>query len=357
MVGAQLITPEELEAALEKQSKSKLKLGEALVDMGFVSEEQLLPYMQRQLNLPATRLREGMIDPQVVRRIPRFKAEAYHALAMFKVRDMLSVAMSDPQNLQQIDDLERVTELRIRPVFAIRSSIDKMIQRCYEDGFQVDTVTADLDENAVELQQDLVDVDLGSVEALVDGSPIINLVNYFILQAIRQGASDIHIEPRRHYGMVRFRVDGLLREVLRPRRDIYPAIVSRIKVMAKMDIAEHRLPQDGRLHVVVEGREIDLRVSTLPTVLGEKVVLRVLDRRRADLQPRRARTARGHAGRGEAVAGEALRPVAGDRADGERQDDDALLGAGVDQVGSPQHRYGGGSGRVSDRIDQPGSGG
>jgi type IV pilus assembly protein PilB len=280
LLGARLITPDELEAALEKQSKSKLRLGEALVDLGFVSEEQILPFMQRQLNLPATKIREGMIDPQVVRIIPRAKAEAYHAVAMFKVRDTLTVAMSDPQNLQHVDDLERTTGLKVRPVFAIRTGIERMIQRCYEDGFQVDAVTADLDETAVELQADSVEMDLNSVESLVDGSPIINLVNYFILQAIRHGASDIHIEPSRHYSVVRFRVDGLLREVLRPRRDIHPTIVSRIKVMAKMDIAEHRLPQDGRFQVSVEGREIDLRVSTLPTVLGEKVVLRVLDRRR-----------------------------------------------------------------------------
>jgi type IV pilus assembly protein PilB len=280
LVGAQLITAEELDAALARQSKSKTRLGEALVEMGFVAEDQILPYMQRQLNLPAARLRDGMIDPRIVRIIPRAKAETYSAVAMFRVRDTLSVAMSDPQNLQQIDDLERLTGLKVRSVFALRSNIQRMIQRCYEDGFEVDTITADLDENAVELQPDAVDVDLDSVEQLVDGSPIINLVNYFILQAIRQGASDIHIEPNRHFSVVRFRVDGLLREVLRPRRDIHPAIVSRIKVMAKLDIAEHRVPQDGRLHVAVEGREIDLRVSTLPTVLGEKVVLRVLDRRR-----------------------------------------------------------------------------
>jgi len=280
LVGASLITSEDLDNALQKQSRSKSKLGEALVELGVVSEDEILPHLQRHLSLPATKLREGMIDPLVVRRIPRAKAEAFCAVAMFKVRDTLSVAMGDPQNLLQIDDLECVTGLKIRPVFALRSSIQKMIQRCYEDGFQVDAVTADLDESAVELGEDLGNMEIDSVESMVDGSPIINLVNYIILQAIRQGASDIHIEPSRHYGVVRFRVDGLLREVLRPRRDIYPAIVSRVKVMAKMDIAEHRLPQDGRLHVVVEGREIDLRVSTLPTVLGEKVVMRVLDRRR-----------------------------------------------------------------------------
>ena len=280
LVSARLITADALEDVLAKQGKSKLRLGEALVDMGVVSEEQILPHLSRQLGVPATKIREGMIDPLVVRLIPRPMAESFGVVAMFKVRDTLSVAMSDPQNLVQIDELERATGLKIRPAFAFRTAIQRMILRCYEEGFQVDAVTADLDEGSVELQQDAIDVDIDSIESMVDGSPIINLVNYVVLQAIRQGASDIHIEPSRHCGVVRFRVDGLLREVLRPRRDVYPAIVSRVKVMAKMDIAEHRLPQDGRLHVVVEGREIDLRVSTLPTVLGEKAVLRVLDRRR-----------------------------------------------------------------------------
>ena len=155
-----------------------------------------------------------------------------------------------------------------------------MLKRCYEDNFEVNTVTADLGDSDVELQLDMQDVSLSAIENLVEGSPIINLVNYLVLQAIRQHASDIHIEPSRKYTTVRFRVDGQLREMLRPRRDIHPAVVSRIKVMAKMDIAEHRMPQDGRFQVIVDGREVDLRVSTLPTALGEKVVMRILDRRR-----------------------------------------------------------------------------
>jgi type IV pilus assembly protein PilB len=282
LLGADLITGEELEIALQKQSEKQIRLGEALIELGFVTEEQILPYIQRQLGVPAIRLREGMIDPLVVKRIPRHVAAHVCALALFKVRDTLTVAMAEPQNLQQIDEIERVTDLRVRPVFAISSTIHRMIERCYEEGFQVDTVTADLDESAVELDSEAVDVDLESVETMMEGSPIIKLVNYLLVHAIRQGASDIHIEPGRRNSVVRFRVDGMLREVLRPRSDFHPAIVSRIKVMAKMDIAEHRLPQDGRMHVLVEGREIDLRVSTLPTVLGEKTVLRVLDKRRVN---------------------------------------------------------------------------
>ncbi|MCA9076294.1 MAG: type II/IV secretion system protein, partial [Planctomycetaceae bacterium] len=154
----------------------------------------------------------------------------------------------------------------------------KLIPRCYEDDFSVDTVTADIDADAVELHPDAIEVDLQDVRSLAEGSPVVNLVNYIIVHAVRQHASDIHIEPGHRHSSVRFRVDGQLREVLRPRREFHPAIVSRIKVMAKMDIAEQRMAQDGRMHVVVERREIDLRCSTLPTVLGEKAVLRVLDR-------------------------------------------------------------------------------
>ncbi|HEV3003163.1 MAG TPA: GspE/PulE family protein [Pirellulales bacterium] len=282
LLGAELITSEELDEALRCQSEKRVRLGEALVELGFVGEEQILPYIQRQLGTPAVRLREGMVDPLVVRQLPRPIAETLKALALFKVRDQLVVAMAEPQNLQRVDELERVTKLKVRPVFAFGASIERMIARCYEDGFEVDAVTADLDGGAVQLGSDAIEVDLESVEAMVEGSPIINLVNYLIVHAIRQKASDIHIEPSRRHSIVRFRVDGQLREVLRPRIDVHPAIVSRIKVMAKLDIAEHRQPQDGRMHVVVEGRDIDLRVSTLPTVLAEKVVLRVLDRSRVN---------------------------------------------------------------------------
>ena len=280
LVNADLLTSQELEDALKLQAVKGRKLGEILLELGVVSEEQMLPFIQRQLSIPSVKLREGVIDPAVVRVLPRESAERLNALAMFRVRDTLTVAMAEPQNLQQLDELEHISGLTVRPVFAFANNIQRMTTRAYEDDFAVDSVTADMDEAAVELQNDTVDVGLSSVESLVDGSPVINLVNYLILQSLRKGASDIHIEPSRKHTIVRFRVDGQLIEVLRPRRDIHPAIVSRIKVMGKMDIAEHRVPQDGRCQVAVEGKEIDLRISTLPTVLGEKVVLRVLDRRR-----------------------------------------------------------------------------
>ena len=186
--------------------------------------------------------------------------------------------MADPHNLEGVDRLERATGLNVRPVLALRNAIEELIPKVYGEGFQVESLTADMERDAVALGDEVVTLDLESLSSTNESSPVINLVNYMILQAVRQRASDIHVEASPQHSIVRFRVDGMLREVLRPRREFHPAIVSRLKVMAKMDIAEHRMPQDGRIHVVVDQRQIDLRVSTLPTVLGEKAVLRILDR-------------------------------------------------------------------------------
>mgnify|MGYP002621518607 CR=1 FL=1 len=280
LLSADLIGEEELESALRHQAENGQKLGESLLELGFASEEQLLPFVESQIGVAGVRLRDGLLDPVAVQIIPRPLAEKLGVLALFRIRNQLAVAMDDPSNLEVIDCIEKVTGFDVRPVFTFRASIERILQRAYEEGFHVDTVTADMDESAVELQLDTADMDVASVHNLVDGSPVINLVNYLILQAIRKQASDIHIEPSRKFGTVRFRIDGQLIEMLRPRRDIFPAIVSRIKVMAKLDIAEQRTPQDGRCQVVADGKEIDLRVSTLPTVLGEKVVIRVLDKAR-----------------------------------------------------------------------------
>ena len=254
------------------------RLGEVVAELGLVSEADLLPLLGEQLGVEGVRLREGLIDPSAVRLIPRETAERLHALPLMRVRDELTVAMADPHDLSAVDKLARISGCRIRPVFTLASGIERLLPRCYEDDFSVDSVTADLDVEQLELESETIDLDLGGAQQLAEGSPVINLVNYAIVQAVRQGASDIHIEPGQKSTSVRFRIDGSLREVMKPRKDLHAAIVSRVKVMAKLDIAEHRQPQDGRLHVRIHRREVDLRVSTLPTVLGEKVVLRVLDR-------------------------------------------------------------------------------
>ncbi len=279
LVQAGLLTGSDLQEALQQHSSKNCQLGETLLEMGFVDEDTLLLFLGQQLGVQSVRLRSGLVDPSVVRCIPRAKAEAFSALALFCVGGRLTVAMAEPSNLRQLDELERVTRKPIRPVLAMRSAIDRMLAHCYEENFAVDAITADLDQNSIEIQSDSVDVSLADVESFTDGSPIINLVNYIIVHAIRQKASDIHIEAGQQSSLVRYRVDGHLREILRPRREFHPAMISRIKVLAKMDISEHRMPQDGRVHLTVDGREIDLRISTLPTILGEKIVMRVLDRK------------------------------------------------------------------------------
>ncbi|MBX3422471.1 MAG: Flp pilus assembly complex ATPase component TadA [Pirellulaceae bacterium] len=277
LINEGIISQEDLESALSQQSHGK-RLGETLVALGLIDEVDLLPFLAEQLGVPHALLRDGLIDPLAARLVPRELAEACACLALFRVNKTLTVALADPQDLDVIDRLESATGLRVRPALALRSAIELLIPRVYGEGFQADTVTADLDHEAVALNDEAVNLDMELMSAADDSSPVINLVNFIVLQAVRQRASDIHIEAGGQTSSVRIRVDGMLREILRPRREFHPAIISRLKVMAKLDIAEHRLPQDGRIHVVVDKRPIDLRVSTLPTVLGEKAVLRILDR-------------------------------------------------------------------------------
>ncbi|MGV3485882.1 MAG: GspE/PulE family protein [Planctomycetaceae bacterium] len=278
MIEAGLLKAEELNTALSHQSLQGKRLGELVAELGLVDEARLLPLLGDQLGVAGVRLREGLIDPVAVAMVPRSIAERLAALPLICVHQELTVAMADPDDLDSIDVLRRVSGKRIRPVFALRSSIQRLITRCYEDNFSVDAVTADMDAESLEVNSSSIDLDAANDLHLAEGSPVINLVNYAIIQAVRQGVSDIHIEPGSKHTSVRFRIDGELREVMKPRRDLHPAIVSRVKVMAKLDIAEHRQPQDGRLQVRIERRDIDLRISTLPTVLGEKIVMRVLDR-------------------------------------------------------------------------------
>lgn len=273
-----IINPIMLDKALKEQSTSGRRLGETIVALGFASENDLLPYMSESLGLPAIRLREGLIDPNIVQIIPPAIAHQYQCLALFKVRNELTVAMVEPQNLEAIDHLRRITKLSIRPVVVLQTALQRLLKRSYEADFSVDTITADFDNQEIEVSEEQEVFKVDAVEILAEGSPVVNLVNYLLLQGVRQGASDIHIEPGQKTCLVRFRVDGQLREVLRPRTDVHAATVSRIKVMSKMDIAEQRKPQDGRFHAKIDNRNVDFRVSTLPTVQGEKVVMRILDR-------------------------------------------------------------------------------
>ena len=195
LVRAGLLSSSDLETALSQHATKRQQLGEMLLELGLVDDATLLRFLSQQLQVPAARLRDGLVDPSVVRLLPRSKAEAFSAIAMFKVRGILSVAMAEPRDLEQIDELERVTGLIVRPVLALKSAIHKILPRCYEENFAVDAVTADLAQDAVEVQAEAIDVQLGDIESLAEGSPVINLVNYMIVNGLRQKASDIHVEP------------------------------------------------------------------------------------------------------------------------------------------------------------------
>ncbi|MEP0844092.1 MAG: Flp pilus assembly complex ATPase component TadA [Phycisphaerae bacterium] len=274
------ITEADLERALSSQKQTGEKLGETLVKLGVLSHSALVKTLADRLGVPATYLRHGLIDPAVAKLIDRDEAERLKVLPMFKVRNRLIVAMAEPQNLPAIDRLAALTGCEIQPVLALESNIREFAQKYQTEEFAVDEFLVNLTESNVEVieKESVDDAAATDIDRMIEGSPIVNLVNLALLSAIRDGASDIHIEPDRKKTRIRYRIDGVLRELMSPPPGMHPAIVSRIKVIGKMDIAEKRLPQEGRVHIVAEGHEIDLRVSSMPTILGEKIVIRILDK-------------------------------------------------------------------------------
>lgn len=271
-----LLTEEQCQNALDVQKKTGKRLGQAVIDLGYVKEEDLLQILSKQMSIPHIWLRKGLVDPKVVNVIPGDKARLYKIMPMFRIKDILIVATSDPQAIFVFDEIEKTTGLVVKPVLTRSSDIEKAITEHYKgDGIEGFAFVSGDGARQTDLQRGR---DFLKIEELEEGSPVINVVNNIILRAIRDKASDIHIEPDKSKLRIRYRVDGMLYEVMTYNMDVYPAIVSRIKVMANLDIAERRLPQDGRIQVMVEGRSVDLRFSSMPGILGEKIVLRILDK-------------------------------------------------------------------------------
>ncbi|MBK9121193.1 MAG: Flp pilus assembly complex ATPase component TadA [Phycisphaerales bacterium] len=275
-----LVTEADLRRALEAQHKDNKRLGEQLIELGVLSPQAMLSALARQLGVKGCQLRHGLIDPLVARLLDREEAARLKALPLFKVHETLTVAMAEPQSLPTIDRLGALTGCRINPVLALEHNIREYQEKYLGEQVDIDSFLVNLTESEVKVvERESVDDDYAhEIGQMVDGSPIVNLVNLAIMTAVRDGASDIHIEPLKHMTRIRYRIDGNLRELMSPPQGMHAAIVSRVKVIGKMDIAERRLPQEGRVHVVAEGREIDLRVSSIPTLLGEKIVLRILDK-------------------------------------------------------------------------------
>ncbi|MDP9219008.1 MAG: Flp pilus assembly complex ATPase component TadA [Actinomycetota bacterium] len=270
-----LVSETQLTAAYDEHQKDGRSLGRVLVDQGVLSESQLVAALAQQVGLPFVDLTEYSVDGSAIGRVPGGVCRRHVALPIAYEDGRLLVAMADPGNVFALDDFRSITGMDVRPVVATKGDVLAAIDRFYRADADMDDIT-----NAMEVEEE---DDLSNVREIVEDAPIVKYVNLLITQAIQDRASDIHIEPGEHDLRVRYRIDGVLHEVMRSPRAIQSGVISRLKIMADINIAERRIPQDGRLSVTAHGKKIDLRVATLPTVWGEKVVMRVLDNSTARL--------------------------------------------------------------------------
>jgi type IV pilus assembly protein PilB len=278
-----LITQEQLDEALRVQKSTTEQLGRILVDLGHINEREVLRAHAEQLGIPFLDLDRVSVDEDVAKAIPQSLVQRYNAVPIRKQGNRLTVAMADPSNVFALDDIRLITGYEIDPVLAAADDLAALLRGPDGETSREELQTA-LSALGTDGLPEEVDVTGGGTDEQVDRSadmadeaPIIRIVNVIIKQAIKDRASDIHIEPDRRGVRVRYRVDGVLHEIMKVPKYVHAPLISRVKIMGDMNIAERRLPQDGRIHVRVEGKEYDLRVSSLPTVFGEKIVCRILD--------------------------------------------------------------------------------
>ncbi len=284
MLNEGMVTREQLDKAIQTQQRTGGHLGSLLVEQGAVTEQLLARALSIQWGLPVVDLGTLEIDPDVVKVVPQHLAMRHKVLAIARTKRQIRLAIADPLNVVALDDVRLVTGLELEPVVAASEDLVAAINRYYGGGADLDEAMRQAITGDFEVAEDRSEeISLEKLRTLTEEAPIVRLVNLIISQAIGDGASDIHLEPHRRSLQIRYRVDGILRDAMAPPKAMQQAMGSRIKIMANLDIAERRLPQDGRIHVVIEGREYDLRVSTLPTVFGEKVVMRILDQSTAKL--------------------------------------------------------------------------
>jgi type IV pilus assembly protein PilB len=287
LVKDSLISQDQLKQALDYQKKNGGRLGTCLVKMGLVSDEDITAVLSRQYGVPSINLKFYEVDASVIKLVPQETAIRYQIVPLSRVGSTLTIAMTDPTNVFAMDDIKFMTGFNVEPVVASESAISEAIGKFYgsiETGEEIDKVMKDLagDEADLELAAEEAEMDLAELEKAADEAPIIKLVNLILTDAVKRGASDIHVEPYEKEYRVRFRVDGILQNVMTPPLKLKDAITSRVKIMSKLDISEKRLPQDGRIMIkyVKDGKkkELDFRVSIVPTLFGEKIVMRLLDK-------------------------------------------------------------------------------
>jgi type IV pilus assembly protein PilB len=314
LVRENLISPQHLREALDYQREHGGRLGFTLVKLGLVSDDMITAVLARQYGIPSVNLELFHIEQSVLRLIPQEVAQKYSVLPLSRVGATLTLAMVDPTNVFAMDDIKFMTGLNVEPVVVAEASVQQAIAKYYGSSKEIELASVSQESAAfeaaakssngsithadlvsldtidfetghaedVEVVEDNEEIDLSTLSRISEDAPVVRLVNVLLVDALRRGASDIHVEPYEKELRIRFRIDGVLYDVMHPPLKLRDALISRVKIMAKLDISEKRLPQDGRIKIKVKvdsrSRELDFRVSTLPTLFGEKVVLRLLDK-------------------------------------------------------------------------------
>ena len=279
LVKSKLITEDQLKKALAQQSTAGGRLGSNLVKLGFLTEEDITSFLSKQYGVPSINLAHFEIDQNVIKLVPAEIAQKHMVIPINRKGSVLTVAMADPSNIFAIDDIKFLSGFKVEPVVAAETSIKNAINKHYDSAGLVKDILQGYDDREVAtVEEGDEGPDVGDLQRATEDAPVVKLVNLILSDAIKKGASDIHIEPYEKSFRVRYRIDGVLYDTMQPPMKLRAAIISRAKIMAQLDIAERRLPQDGRIKIRMGQKEIDFRVSTLPTIFGEKVVLRLLDK-------------------------------------------------------------------------------
>lgn len=277
LVEQKLITEEQLQASIREGEESGDPLRKVLVRKGLISEDDVCTFFEEQMGIPRIDLKNYLIDPKTLALVPEGLAKKHHLIPLFKTGDSLTIATADPLNVIALDELRLKTKFNIEPAVSTETEINTAISQYYGTGSSVEDIIKSIDAKSMDIEEGKDELSTDKLKNLAEEAPIIKIVNLIIMQAIQEKASDIHVEPEESNLKVRFRIDGVLHEALTIPKNLQAAVLSRIKIMSELNIATKRVPQDGRFRINVDNGSIDLRISTLPTMHGENIVMRLLD--------------------------------------------------------------------------------
>src|SRR5450432_1030960 len=288
LVREKLISLQQLRQAQDEQKRTGQNLGATLAKLGYISDGEITNFLSSQYRVPAVNLEEYEIDQEVLKLVSRDVCDKHKIIPVSRAGSSLIMAMADPTNLHAIDDIKFLTGFNVEPVVASETAIQAAVEQYYQSGPSYDEVMAGFDEEEIAFGDSDEELNLMELEKASEDAPVVRLVNMILLNAIKKGASDIHVEPYEKKLRIRYRIDGVLIDEMSPPLKLKNAIASRLKIMSQLDIAERRLPQDGRIKLKLgKGREMDFRVSVLPTLWGEKIVMRLLDKSNLQLDMRK----------------------------------------------------------------------